>query len=56
MGIGPDDITPGTLICVAEHSDYPFMLNRGANGRFEMLEIAYVHGIMFGETLTGRRF
>ncbi|WYZ42175.1 hypothetical protein EsH8_V_001070 [Colletotrichum jinshuiense] len=56
MGIGPDGLKVGTLVCVVKGAKYPFLLDQGSVGRYKILGPSYVRGIMFGEGLQEREF
>ncbi|KZL71781.1 ankyrin and het domain protein [Colletotrichum incanum] len=56
MGIGPDGLKAGTLICVIKGCKYPFLLDEGSAGRYKLLGPSYVRGIMFGESLQRQDF
>ncbi|GJC88931.1 heterokaryon incompatibility protein 6, OR allele [Colletotrichum liriopes] len=56
MGIGPDGLKAGTLVCVVKGCKYPFLLDEGTAGRYKLLGPSYVRGIMFGEALQTQEF
>ncbi|KAJ4424653.1 hypothetical protein N0V82_000581 [Gnomoniopsis sp. IMI 355080] len=50
MGIGPDDLEPGTCVTVVEGCQYPWLLEEAdTGGRYRLAGYAYVQGIMYGE-------
>lgn len=56
MGIASQGAQEGDSIVVVKNAQYPFLMRRCASGRYRYLSLAYVHGIMYGESLTSNDF
>ncbi|KAK8057866.1 HET-domain-containing protein [Apiospora saccharicola] len=56
MGVGPDNLAKGAVVCVIQNLDFPLLLDHGSEGRYRLLGVCYVSGIMHGEALEGREF
>ncbi|KAK8108448.1 hypothetical protein PG984_014249 [Apiospora sp. TS-2023a] len=56
MGVGPDNLTKGAVVCIIQNLDFPVLLDRGSEGRYRLIGVCYVSGIMHGEALEGREF
>lgn len=50
MGLGPNAIRPGDLVCVFFGAEVPHIL-RPKDGHYQLVGDAYVHGIMEGEAM-----
>lgn len=51
VGLGSKLVRKGDLVCVFKGFRTPFLLRRAAaEGRYKLMDEAYVHGIMYGET------
>ena len=53
LGVGPETMDEGDLICVLLGLDVPYALRRLTNGKYILLGEAYLHGYMDGEALAG---
>jgi hypothetical protein len=51
MGVGPDDLRKGDLVCVLKDCQFPVLL-RPEDGHFLLLGTALIHGLMDGEIMT----
>jgi hypothetical protein len=51
LGRGPKSVDVGDQIWILAGANVPFVLRPMANGRFQVIGEAYVHGIMHGEVL-----
>ncbi|KAE9363194.1 hypothetical protein N431DRAFT_357128 [Stipitochalara longipes BDJ] len=53
LALVPRSTVPGHLVCVLRGGNVPFILKSKADGYFELVGEAYVHGIMDGEFVRG---
>ena len=53
LGIGPETMQSGDIVCVFLGGDTPFILRPKDTGEYTFIGEAYVDGIMDGETLLG---
>lgn len=52
LGLGPSPLQAGDQVWILKGGDVPFILKQQATeGEYEMVGLAYVHGIMFGEAV-----
>jgi len=51
VGLAPERAVPGDVLCVIIGATVPYVLRRVAEGGFELVGEAYVHGIMDGEAM-----
>ena len=51
LGLGPEDLRFGDLICIFLGAATPFILRPSHMGRYTLIGEAYVHGIMYGEIM-----
>lgn len=50
VGLGSSLARTGDLVCVLNGFRTPFLLRRAsAEGRYKLMDEAYVHGVMYGE-------
>ena len=49
LGLGPERLEKGDLICIFFGGNIPFILREGHEGQYELVGETYVHGIMHGE-------
>lgn len=56
MGVASQGAQPGDAIVVVKNVQYPFLMRRLASGRYRYLSLAYVDGIMRGESLGSNAF
>ena len=56
MGIASQGTQEGDSIVVVKNVGYPFLMRKCASGRYRYLSLAYVHGIMHGESLASNEF
>ena len=52
FGLGPENLRPNDEVWLLKHAKVPFIL-RPYGGQYQLVGEAYVHGIMFGELVTG---
>lgn len=56
LGNGSKSIKPGDEIWVVENGPVPLILEQGMDkGTFRLISTAYVHGVMYGEVIRGKR-
>lgn len=55
LALVPRKATPGQLVCVLRGGNVPFVLSRRRDEYFELVDEAYVHGIMDEEIVRGAR-
>lgn len=56
LGNGSKSIKPGHEIWVVENGPVPVNLEKGMEaGKFRLIGTAYVHGVMYGEAIRGKR-
>ncbi|KAK1833447.1 heterokaryon incompatibility protein-domain-containing protein [Podospora conica] len=57
LGLVPDSTEPGDIVVIFKNAKFPYVLRRRIDGKhaeqYELLGEAYVHGIMYGEFLSG---
>lgn len=53
MGLAPDIVIPGDIISVFLGANKPVLLRPCENGRYQVLGMCYVHGLMNNEALLG---
>ena len=53
LGLGPDEVEPGDVVCILSGGDLPYVVRSLGQGEFNFLEPSYVHGIMNGEAYHG---
>jgi hypothetical protein len=53
MGLGPDSVQRGNLVCIFGGVDTPLII-RAVDGGWRLVGEAYVHGIMDGESVNRR--
>lgn len=49
LGLGPQNIQTGDLVCILFGSEVPLILRRSMTGTYTLIGDAYVYGIMHGE-------
>jgi hypothetical protein len=52
FGLGPENLQPNDEVWLLKHAKVPFIL-RPYGDQYQLVGEAYVHGIMFGELVTG---
>jgi len=49
VGLGPEHLTRGDVICLFLGAKFPYILRKDSSGNWSLVGEAYVHGIMYGE-------
>lgn len=53
IGIGPPLMEEGDVICLLNGVNIPFVIRKYGDGGYRLVGECYVHGMMFGERMTG---
>jgi hypothetical protein len=49
LGLAPNSAKPGDSVAFVRNSPVPFIIRKVADGRYELVGEAYIHGLMHGE-------
>ncbi len=49
LGLAPDGVRPGDMVCILAEAQTPFVLRAATNGHHYLIGECYVQGIMYGE-------
>jgi hypothetical protein len=55
IGLAPQHTRPGDKVVILWNAGSPYVLRPVGDGSFKLVGEAYVHGLMYGEALVGRR-